>query len=253
MAAFLSILVVASIYYFLPVFSQSRRYFFLKPCTFRKEDVAILSLELPFYNHLSHANRIRFLKRMCHVMRVIDLHPRKGVELNRQDRVLLAAPAIMMTWGFKNMHVGAFKRMYVYPTKYYNRFTRNFHHGETSPMGVIVVAWDQVQKGYAIDDDARHLLYHEYAHALVLSKFEGVYVEDSIFRIRYNRLVRRHFAGSKAKYGHFLREYAFTNHMEFFAVVCEWYFEQPEQLKELALSLYEDLCKLFRFDILKLN
>lgn len=253
MEAFLSILFVLSCMYFMPMLGQNNPYFFLKPCKFRKEDVAILSEELPFYKLMRHTNRMRFLKRLCRVMRVIELSEKKGVQLNRQDRVLLAAPAIMMTWGFNQMHVGAFRRIFVYPTKYYNRFTRNFHHGETSPQGVIVVAWDQVQRGYAIDDDARHLLYHEYAHALVISRFDGKSWEDFVFQNRYNRLVRKHFKGSEAKYGHFLRAYAFTNHMEFFAVVCEWYFEQPKELKMHAPDLYLALCKLFKFDILKLN
>lgn len=49
-----------------------------------------------------------------------------------------------------------------------------------------------------------------------------------------------------------LRDYAFTNREEFFAVACEYFFETPKQLKETAPRLYDTLSKMLNQDTVRL-
>ena len=50
-----------------------------------------------------------------------------------------------------------------------------------------------------------------------------------------------------------LRDYAFTNAYEFFAVTCEYFFERPVELKANAPRLYNIIRKMLNQDTAKMG
>ncbi len=116
----------------------------ITPCDFGAEERLEVEVHFPFVGLLPPRQRARFYRRLCKLMRSVDLHE-KGVVLTKADRMMIATPAIILTFGFKWFHWGNFKRVFVYPSAYKNKRTGNYHHGETSPMGVVVLNWKRVK------------------------------------------------------------------------------------------------------------
>lgn len=181
-------------------------------------------------------------------MRSTTIHLRSDAQLTREQRILIAAPWIILNWKLDELEENIFKKVFIYPAKYYNRNTGQFYHGEVNPKGVVVLSLERINYSLENPDDAIHLLFHEYAHALVIARMESDYFGKSSFYKQYERLVKKHFQHFESRYKHFLRSYGGTDEMEFFAVAIEAFFEQGELMKEMEPILYNDLCNLLKFD-----
>lgn len=218
------------------------------PCRFSPEDRLEIEVSYPFVALLDEADKKRFYRRLCKLMRMTSLRVIGELKLSRQDVMIIAAPFIILTFGFRYFHWGNFKRVIVYPKAYRNKFTGNYHYGETNPMGAVVLSWKRVKEGIDEPDDALHLIYHEYAHALYFSRSQGNHTEDRRFMGKVNRMIRKHFDRPEYKKAGLIREYGFTNEMEFFAVLVEVFMETGDRLKELHPELYSDLLEALEFE-----
>jgi len=107
-----------------------------------------------------------------------------------------------------------------------------------------------VEEGFADITDKINLGYHEFAHALILQHFNSG-VGDGMFNIGYEKFCRaleaKHLA-KKVEEANFLRDYAFTNKMEFFAASAEYFLEAPEEMHEYSKDLYYILVRMLRQD-----
>ncbi len=83
----------------------------------------------------------------------IEIAGRQNFEVTRDMELLISATAVQLTFGWRKYYLSMFKRIFVFPPAYYNRFTKNYHKGETSPQGVVILSWDSFKKGHAIPDD----------------------------------------------------------------------------------------------------
>lgn len=218
-----------------------------KPCNFRASDRLEIEVHYPFVGLLSPSDRRRFYKRLCALMRSVDLIE-KGVELTREDRLLIAAPAVILTMGYQRFHAGNFDKIFVYPTAYRKKGSNQYFHGETNPRGVIVVNWKRIKEGIEDPDDALHLLYHEYAHALMISKSGYRFREDRRFVKLVNRHLTNMLKSSEVQNSRLLRPYSLTNEHEFFACVIEEMMERADRLKEEHPKVYALFLKLLQFE-----
>lgn len=217
------------------------------PCKFSAQDRMEIAVHYPFVGMLSQSDKERFYQRLCKLMRSVRLHE-KGVELTRQDRMIIAAPAVILTFGLKRFHWGNFKHLFVYPKAYKNKLTGAYHHGEASPNGAIVLSWERVKEGIDKPDDALHLLYHEYAHALVLSRANRYGRTDKKFIRSASEFTETYYNQTSVRHSELIRPYAFTNEMEFFAVIIEVLMESADKLKSDIPFLYRDLIELLNLE-----
>ena len=207
--------------------------------------------------HLSYYHRLNDRKKKVFQNRIIDFRDNhtiqgwRSFEVTDEMILLVSALAVQLTFGFRKYYLTAFKRIFVVPTNYYNKFTKQYHKGETHPMGVVVLSWDNLIHGIEVPDDNLNLGLHEFAHALVIQRLKAPGYTDPLFKIWYDKLTRnleepRLFELLSSN--NYFRKYARTNRMEFFACATEAFFETPNEFKKALPKLYGYMCNMYNQD-----
>jgi Mlc titration factor MtfA (ptsG expression regulator) len=130
---------------------------------------------------------------------------------------------------------------------------RHVLSGESWSQSQVILSWEDVLEGAAVADDGFNVVIHEFAHQLDQEAgyangapemaSRGHYARWSrILGEEYERLRARTEAGEPS----LLDDYGATDPAEFFAVLAEVFFEQPQLLQAENGALYEELCRFFR-------
>lgn len=204
-----------------------------------------------FYTYLTTKEKLVFESRVASFLSERRFLARGGLELTTFKKVQIASTAVMLTFGMRKFMLNSFKTIVVYPKEYYHRFTKQYHKGETSQMGVVVFSWKHFEEGYVDVTDNLNLGIHEFAHALVLQRTLDSHYGDIIFDNYYHRW-ERHVSDPNVfqsiKNRGYLRDYAHTNQMELFAVAVETFFETPYTFRDEHPILYDLLKKMLNLD-----
>jgi Mlc titration factor MtfA (ptsG expression regulator) len=127
--------------------------------------------------------------------------------------------------------------------------------GESWQHGLVVLSWDAAVAGAATPNDGHDVVLHEFAHQLDAEDggMDGAPILPSradygswarVFGEEFQALRDAVERGRRAS----IDEYGATNPPEFFAVVTEEFFEQPEQLERRHPKLYTELEVFYRLD-----
>lgn len=214
------------------------------------EQIRILHQNIPFYRTLDEAEKKRFNHRMAMFLEMHEFSGREGLELTEEMIITIAGAGIHLTFGLNDFLFLSFRKIYVYPEIYYSPFTKTVNKGETNPHGIIAFSWPDLKGGFDTTEDKINLGYHEFAHALILQESQDE-LNDHMFEVGYQlfSIAMQKFKIAKHAYQlDFLRDYAFTNKMEFFAVCAENFMESPETIYEKFPGLYEILSRMLRSD-----
>ncbi|MDH5379728.1 MAG: zinc-dependent peptidase, partial [Cyclobacteriaceae bacterium] len=63
-------------------------------------------------------------------------------------KVLIGSLAIQLTYGHPNIYFQNFYKILIYPDSYYSEISKNYHHGEVSPRGYIILSWKNFLEGW---------------------------------------------------------------------------------------------------------
>ncbi len=219
--------------------------FALFPRKIEDSDRKILNEFFPYYARMDPKFQKEFEKRMTHVLTTKEFHGMGGIdEVTEKMEVLIAATIVMVIFGWKRVKLSHFRRVLIYPNKYYNKATKKYHLGEVNPqLGTIVVSWKAFLDGLTDESDGVNLGVHEVAHAL---KLENKIKYDREYRFISSHLMdeyKEHAQQELKRYQNgedsFLREAATIDDDELFAVILEVFFETPEVFEEKRPEFYE--------------
>lgn len=195
-----------------------------------------------------------------------------GLELTDEIKVTIAAQACILLLGLDDLSsfYPDLRSILVYPRRYFAPIKDYTEHGtviegtenrwgESWSHGNIVLAWDQVKKGAADYRDGQNLVFHEFAHHLDY-EYGATHLPDEEESADPHFLVWARVLSQE--YEQFLKDlqrrqptvfdaYGSENLAEFFAVVTESFFEQPEKLHRAHPDLYEQLTLFYRQDPLE--
>lgn len=212
----------------------------------------LLEKEFLFYSKLNNKKQSVFRHRLATFIKHKKFIGREDLEPNDKMKVLISATAVMLTFGFRNYLIELVDVILIYPKAYYSEINEVYHKGETNPqMRTIVFSWEDFLKGYHIGDDNLNLGIHEFGHAIHLDAVRNDDVSSLIFKqgftdltnfLQHHKMVRQDLIASK-----YFREYAYTNHYEFFAVLLENFIETPEQFKSQFPRLYNYMRQMLNF------
>lgn len=212
----------------------------------------ILKTEFSFYNRLSSKEQSVFLHRVTSFIKSKNFIGRENLVPTEEMKTLIAATAVMLTFGFRNYLIDIVETIIIYPKVYYSQINEAYHKGETNPqLKIIVFSWEDFKHGYHIGDDNLNLGIHEFGHAIHLNAFRDDDVSSLIFSkgfedltayLQNNEAVRQDLIASK-----YFRTYAYTNHFEFFAVLLENFIETPLEFKSQFPELYNYLKQMLNF------
>ena len=191
------------------------------------------------------------------------------LELTDEIRVIIAAHACLLILALPNDYYRNVETIYVYPTTIFSpESSIGFFEVSTTPVqgampilgeahhrGPVILVWDVVKKETRHPEHGHNVVYHEFAHKLdmldgsadgtpLLTTPEEYQLWVEVCSKEYLELC------SKVEHGlpTFFDSYAATDEAEFFAVVTEYFFCKPENMKHYHPKLYQVLQDFYRQD-----
>ncbi|MBX3197238.1 MAG: zinc-dependent peptidase [Labilithrix sp.] len=188
-----------------------------------------------------------------------------GFEVDDEVRVTIAAQACVLLLHRDTEIYPELDTVLVYPSAYVAK-TRTYDGpvviegdvprlGESWERGLVVLAWDAVQRGTADIGDGHNVVLHEFAHQLdqedgvmdgapALGKRGRYATWARVLGDEFADLVERVHAGRAAD----IDPYGATSPPEFFAVVTEMFFEKAVALRARHPELYATLADFYQQD-----
>lgn len=218
----------------------------------------LLTDYIKFYRQLDEKGKELFEKRVEHFLSAVQITGVNAV-VEDIDRLLIAAGAIIPVyavpdWQYINLH-----EVLLYPGTFNEDFdqggsdrlvTGMVGHGAMQHV-MIITKWE-LRQGFINNNDARNTAIHEFVH--LIDKMDGTM--DGLPEII---LERKYIARWKSMMDSTIWEmknngsdidlYGATNHAEFFAVISEYFFEQPGLLKANHPELYEMLGRIYKTEM----
>jgi Mlc titration factor MtfA (ptsG expression regulator) len=190
-----------------------------------------------------------------------------GLELTDEIRVTIAVQAARLLLHRETEYFPTVRSILVYPSTMAHSQETHLGSGirqesrvaitglATGRMGAIILAWDESKRGLAKPSDGRDVILHEFAHEIDFQdrSFDGTprLPSGSAYRAWARTMQSEfdaHTAAVDANARTFIDAYGATNPAEFFAVLTEHFFEQPNELRERHSALYERLSEFYRQD-----
>lgn len=226
----------------------------------------IVARNVPVARSLSDEERERLLR-----LAQVFVHDKPfegcgGLEITEEMRVTIAAHACLLLLHLEGPCYPTVRRILVYPSAFVPKIALPVHYmgvvppptleaGEAWRNGVVVLSWDNVQRGAANPADGDDVVLHEFAHALDHEDGDArgtpVFESPSLVRswagvlsARFKQLRQDVDEGRSTV----LDAYGAKNPAEFFAVATETFFEKPEQLKDSEPDLYDQLRQFYHQD-----
>lgn len=187
-----------------------------------------------------------------------------GFEVDDTVRLTIAGHACLLIMNRSYSDFDDIRSILVYPDAYRVRDiehdglvvseSNEIRAGEASSYGQVVLAWTQCEEGAVNPDGHHNVILHEFAHQLdyldgtadgapPLSGEQARHWQDTMTQA-YEHLRQSLQHHQKP----WLDPYGATEPAEFFAVLTEAFYQQPEHLKAEQPEVYEALQRFYRLD-----
>jgi len=227
-------------------------YFTLKHLNEKQK--VILQTQFSFYKKLENKEKLYFEHRVASFISDKDFIGRDGVIIDEEIKVLVAATAVMLTFGFRDFYIGLISKIIIYPKAFYSSTNKNYHKGEFNPkLATLVISWEDFKKGFTNEKDNINLGIHEFTHAIHINSMKERDVSATIFSdsfkelsdlLAMNEVLRNSLMASD-----YFRKYAFTNQFEFLAVAIESFIETPKDFKIQFPEVYSKIKQMLNFNV----
>ena len=243
---------------------QRRRRRALAARPFPQEWRRILTRRVPAYRRLPADLQRQLRERIQVFLAEKDFIGCDGMEIDDEVRVTIAAQACLLLLNRKTGYFPNLRTILVYPGAFVVerlrpepsgvlQEQRQVLSGESWSRGQVVLSWEDTLAGAAIPDDGRNVVIHEFAHQLdqekgyangapALGRRERYREWSRILGDEFARLQNAAALGAPALFSY----YGASDPAEFFAVVSEVFFEQPQAFAMSHPALYQELCALYR-------
>jgi hypothetical protein len=261
-AVFLTALIIMILYFGFRMFEMAYvmrkkrplyNHIYLKLKKLSPKQLAILRNHFSFYNKLNEKQKQHFEHRVASFINDKTFIGREGLQITDEMKVLISATAVMLTFGFRDFYIGLMSKIFVYPDEFYSKSNNEYHKGEFNPrLGALVMSWKHFEEGYDIGNDNLNLGIHEFAHAIHLNSMKERDVSSTIFKDSFreltNYLSKNKPLRDELIASEYFREYAYTNHFEFLAVIIESFIETPTKFKNQFPRIYDLTKQMLNFN-----
>ena len=189
-----------------------------------------------------------------------------GLTITDEMRVTIAAQACLLILTRPRGYYPNLRQILVYPGSFVvNREHTDgigvAHHarqvlaGESWSQGQVVLSWLDTLAGAAIPDDGQNVVIHEFAHQLdqetgvangapVLARRAHYARWSQVLGAEFRQLQAREPDAEPSLFS----DYGAIDPAEFFAVISEVFFEQPQPMAAEHPALYRELAAFYRLD-----
>lgn len=212
----------------------------------------ILNQYVPYYKALNETQKKQFQREIQ-----IFLAEKKitgvGTEIDEKCKVLVASSAIIPIFKFPEWEYTKLSEILVYPHSFDDNF--DFNSKEASIAGMVgmghlmILAKDLLIKGFNNRTDKFNVGIHEFIHKI--DEADGSI--DGVPSSLMNNNIKRQWIQIMDNEMEMMRQgrsdinpYGLTDQIEFFAVVSEYFFDNPKIMMMKHPELYNILCKIFK-------
>ncbi|WP_316816930.1 zinc-dependent peptidase [Pedobacter nyackensis] len=222
-----------------------------------ESDRKLLMEYVHFYRQLDTEDKQKFEHRIMAFLAYVRIEG-VGIAVESIDRLLIASSAIIPIFGFEDWKYKNLSSVLLYPDTFNKEF--QFEGGERSILGMVgegymngqmILSRSALLQGFVNASDKENTAIHEFVHLLDKSDGATDGVPDNLMKHEYTvpwvKMIHQEMQNiEKGKSD--INPYAITNEAEFFAVVSEYFFEKPKQLKAKHPQLYQILSDTFLQD-----
>jgi len=224
-----------------------------------EEERGLLVNHVHYYQQLDAGERQRFEHKLLAFLAYVRIEG-VGIAVEPLDRLLVASSAIIPVFGFEeDWKYKNLSSVLLYPDTFNKDF--QFEGGERSILGMVgegymngqmILSRSALIQGFSNAADKENTAIHEFVHLLDKSDGATDGVPDNLMKHEYTvpwvKMIHQEMQNiEKGKSD--INPYAITNEAEFFAVVSEYFFENPKQLKVKHPQLYQMLSETFSQDL----
>jgi len=218
----------------------------------------LLEQHIPYYQHLDDDRKLLFEQRVAAFLADITIEG-IGTTVSDADKVMIAASAVIPIFGFEDWKYRNLTNVILYPDTFDNEF--QFEGENRSILGMIgsgymngqmILSRAALTKGFSKSAGKENTAIHEFVHLLDKSDGATDGVPENLLAHEYVMpwLKMIHQEIHKIETGRSdINPYAITNEAEFLAVVSEYFFQKPNELKHKHPALYEMLSTMFLQDL----
>lgn len=225
-----------------------------KPVTLPVNAKKLLEEHVAFYRNLDSNNKIQFEKRVSDFLAHVTITG-IGVTVEDLDRLLVASGAIIPIFSFPTWRYNNISEVLLYS----DTFNKDYQTEgtERNVLGMVgdgalnrqmILSKPSVRASFQAAD-GHNTVIHEFAHLLDKAdgSVDGVpeYLIDKPYITPWLKAIHATISEMKQDDHSDINLYGATNEAEFFAVVTEYFFERPDELKEKHPELYALLQQMF--------
>lgn len=187
-----------------------------------------------------------------------------GFEVDDTVRLTIAGHACLLIMNRSYSDFDDIRSILVYPDAYRVRDiehdglvvseSNEIRAGEASSYGQVVLAWTQCEEGAVNPDGHHNVILHEFAHQLdyLDGTADGAPPLSGEQARHWQETMTQAYEHLRQSLQHhqkpWLDPYGATEPAEFFAVLTEAFYQQPEHLKAEQPEVYEALQRFYRLD-----
>jgi MtfA peptidase len=226
----------------------------------------ILEKNIAYYHQLNSDDQAELRGHIQIFLNEKEFEGFDGLEITDEIKVTIAAQACILLLHRETDYYPTLHTILVYPHPFYSQIKHRLEGGiieegeqgrlgESWYRGPVILAWDDVQLSAHDYNDGHNVVFHEFAHQLDSESGanEGTPLlpERSMY-IAWARVLSEEYQELLDHLKHHHKSdidaYGATNPSEFFAVVTEYFFEKPNQLKMRHPELYEQFKNFYKLD-----
>jgi Mlc titration factor MtfA (ptsG expression regulator) len=219
------------------------------------ESRALLREHVVFYTELDDAQKAIFETRMLHFLNTTRITGVNTV-VEQLDRILIGASAIIPIFGFADWEYMNLNEVLLYPDSFSHDFAQQGDErtilgivGDGPYQNIMILSKHELRQGFLNKTGKNNTAIHEFVH--LVDKTDGAVdgLPESLMAKQYVlpwlNLMQKKMQEIVSNESD-INPYGATKQAEFFAVVSEYFFEQPDLLQEKHPDLYMLLTKIFK-------
>jgi Mlc titration factor MtfA (ptsG expression regulator) len=228
------------------------------------EQAWLTVIRLPLFDGLDDPERARLRELAITLLADKEFSGAGGVEVNDGMATAIAAFAVLPVMNIGYDWYEGWREIVVYPGEYVHdgeqmdevgvvHHVRDVRSGEAMQGGPMVLSWEDVE--HSGQGEGFNVVIHEFAHKLDMKNGDangrpplhsGMVPEDWArdFQSAYDDLCHSVEIGEET----LIDPYATENPAEFFAVLSEYFFENPDILQQTYPAVYGQLAHFYRQD-----
>ncbi len=230
----------------------------VEPVAFTNGYRAVLADNVVYYNQLPDADKVKFENRMQQFLSQVKITG-VGTAVTLEDRVFVAASAIIPIFAFSNWQYNNLHEVLLYPESFNQEFNTGNEQakpvlgmvGNGALQQVMILSQPSLREGFTNKTHKENTGIHEFVHLIDKTDGDVDGMPENLLDKQYlmpwldlmNKSIKEILAGESD-----INPYGATNKAEFLAVVAEYFFERPDLLQAKHPELYLLLEQVFKQD-----